>query len=84
MLYTSRISNSHRKDGPACHCFGETVMPADDIAQLKIEKSDKITSPHRRRKKPLIIALLVLLRETDPHRRVAAPPWQQHPARLGG
>lgn len=30
------------------------------------------------------VALLVLLRETDPHRRVAAPPWQQHPARLGG
>lgn len=30
------------------------------------------------------VALLVLLRETDPHRRLAAPPWQQHPARLGG
>ena len=61
MLYTSRISNSHRKDGPACHCFGETVMPADDIAKLKIEKSDKIIKPGRRRKKPIVIAVVVLL-----------------------
>ena len=36
-------------------------MPAEDIAQLKIEKSDKIAGPKRRRKKPLIIVAVVLL-----------------------
>ncbi|MDP1989814.1 MAG: efflux RND transporter periplasmic adaptor subunit [Syntrophales bacterium] len=36
-------------------------MPAEDIAQLKIEKSDKITGPKRRRKKPFVIAAIVLL-----------------------
>ena len=36
-------------------------MPADDIAKLKIEKSEKIVKPGRRRRKPLIIAVIVLL-----------------------
>ena len=36
-------------------------MPAEDIAQLKIEKSDKITGSKRRRKKPFVIAAIVLL-----------------------
>jgi RND family efflux transporter MFP subunit len=36
-------------------------MPAEDIAKLKIEKSDKIIKPTRRRKKPLVIAAVVLL-----------------------
>ncbi len=35
-------------------------MPAEDIAKLKIEKSEKIPTK-RRRKKPLIIAVIVLL-----------------------
>jgi len=36
-------------------------MPAEDIAKLKIEKSEKIIKPNRRRKKPLVIAAVVLL-----------------------
>ena len=36
-------------------------MPAEDIAQLKIEKSDKIAGPKRRRKKPFIIMAVILL-----------------------
>ncbi|MBU1149558.1 MAG: biotin/lipoyl-binding protein, partial [Proteobacteria bacterium] len=36
-------------------------MPAEDIAKLKIEKSEKIIKPSRRRKKPLVIAAVVLL-----------------------
>jgi RND family efflux transporter MFP subunit len=36
-------------------------MPAEDIAKLKIEKTDKIIKPGRRRKKPLVIAAVVLL-----------------------
>jgi RND family efflux transporter MFP subunit len=36
-------------------------MPAEDIAKLKIEKSEKIVKPGRRRKKPLFIAAVVLL-----------------------
>jgi RND family efflux transporter MFP subunit len=36
-------------------------MPAEDIAKLKIEKSEKIIKPNRRRKKPLVIAVIVLL-----------------------
>ena len=36
-------------------------MPAEDIAKLKIEKSEKLIRPGRRRKKPLIIAAIVLL-----------------------
>jgi RND family efflux transporter MFP subunit len=36
-------------------------MPAEDIAKLKIEKSEKIVKPGRRRKKPLFVAVLVLL-----------------------
>jgi len=36
-------------------------MPAEDIAKLKIEKSEKIIKPGRRRKKPLVIAAVVLL-----------------------
>ena len=36
-------------------------MPAEDIAQLKIEKSEKITGSKRRRKKPFVIAVIVLL-----------------------
>ena len=31
-------------------------MPAEDIAKLKIEKSEKIIKPGRRRKKPFVIA----------------------------
>ena len=36
-------------------------MPAEDIAKLKIEKSEKIIKPNRRRKKPFVIAAVVLL-----------------------
>ncbi|MCX5819359.1 MAG: hypothetical protein NT047_05550 [Deltaproteobacteria bacterium] len=36
-------------------------MPAEDIAKLKIEKSEKIIKPGRRRKKPFVIAAVVLL-----------------------
>ncbi|PIV01731.1 MAG: efflux RND transporter periplasmic adaptor subunit, partial [Syntrophobacterales bacterium CG03_land_8_20_14_0_80_58_14] len=36
-------------------------MPVEDIAKLKIEKSEKIIKPGRRRKKPLFIAAIVLL-----------------------
>jgi len=36
-------------------------MPAEDIAKLKIEKSQKIIEPSRRRKKPFVIAAVVLL-----------------------
>ena len=36
-------------------------MPAEDIAKLKIEKSEKIVKPNRRRKKPFVIAAVVLL-----------------------
>jgi RND family efflux transporter MFP subunit len=36
-------------------------MPAEDIAKLKIEKSEKIIKPGRRRKKPLVIAAVLLL-----------------------
>ena len=36
-------------------------MPEEDIAKLKIEKSEKIIKPSRRRKKPLVIAAVVLL-----------------------
>jgi len=36
-------------------------MPAEDIAKLKIEKSQKIIEPGRRRKKPLVIVAVVLL-----------------------
>ena len=31
-------------------------MPAEDIAKLKIEKSEKIIKPNRRRKKPRLAA----------------------------
>ena len=36
-------------------------MPAEDIAKLKIDKSEKIVKSGRRRKKPLVIAAIVLL-----------------------
>ena len=36
-------------------------MPAEDIAKLKIEKSEKIIKPGRRRKKPWVIAAVLLL-----------------------
>lgn len=36
-------------------------MAAEDIAKLKIEKSEKLDKPGRRKKKPLVIALLILL-----------------------
>ena len=36
-------------------------MPAEDIAKLKIEKSEKNVKPGRRRKRPFVIAILVLL-----------------------
>jgi len=36
-------------------------MPAEDIAKLKIEKTEKLITPGRRRKKPFVIAVLVLL-----------------------
>ena len=36
-------------------------MPAEDIAKLKIEKSEKIVKPGRRRKKPFVIAAVLLL-----------------------
>lgn len=36
-------------------------MPAEDIAKLKIEKAEKITKPGRRRRKPLIIGIILLL-----------------------
>jgi RND family efflux transporter MFP subunit len=36
-------------------------MPGEDIAKLKIEKSEKITGTKRRRKKPFVIAAIVLL-----------------------
>ncbi len=36
-------------------------MPAEDIAKLKIEKSEKIIKPGRHRKKPLVIVAIVLL-----------------------
>ena len=36
-------------------------MPAEDIAKLKIEKSEKIITPKKRRKKTLVIAAIVLL-----------------------
>jgi RND family efflux transporter MFP subunit len=36
-------------------------MPADDIAKLKIEKAEKISKSGRRRRKPLVIAVIVLL-----------------------
>ena len=36
-------------------------MPGEDIAKLKIEKSEKITGAKRRRKKPFVIAAIVLL-----------------------
>ena len=36
-------------------------MPAEDIAKLKIEKSEKILKHGRRRKKPFVIAVIVLL-----------------------
>ncbi|MCX5823986.1 MAG: efflux RND transporter periplasmic adaptor subunit, partial [Deltaproteobacteria bacterium] len=36
-------------------------MPAEDVAKLKIEKSEKILKPGRRRKKPFVIAAVVLL-----------------------
>ena len=36
-------------------------MPAEDIAKLKIEKSEKIIKPGRRRKMPLVIAVVILL-----------------------
>ena len=36
-------------------------MPAEDIAKLKIEKSEKMIKPGRRRKKPFVIAAIVLL-----------------------
>jgi RND family efflux transporter MFP subunit len=36
-------------------------MPAEDIAKLKIEKSEKIIRPGRRRKKPWVIAAILLL-----------------------
>jgi RND family efflux transporter MFP subunit len=36
-------------------------MPAEDLEKLKIEKSEKIIKTGRRRRKPLIIAIIVLL-----------------------
>jgi RND family efflux transporter MFP subunit len=36
-------------------------MPTADIAQLKIEKSDKMITPNRRRKKTLVIVVIILL-----------------------
>jgi RND family efflux transporter MFP subunit len=36
-------------------------MPGEDIAKLKIEKSEKTITPKRRRKKTLVIAAIVLL-----------------------
>ena len=36
-------------------------MPAEDIAKLKIEKSEKIVKPSRYKKKPLVIAAIILL-----------------------
>jgi RND family efflux transporter MFP subunit len=36
-------------------------MPGEDIAKLKIEKTDKITGAKRRRKKPYVIAVIALL-----------------------
>jgi RND family efflux transporter MFP subunit len=36
-------------------------MPVEDIAKLKIEKSEKVLKPGRRRKMPLLIAAVVLL-----------------------
>ena len=36
-------------------------MPAEDIAKLKIEKSEKIIKPGSRRKMPLVIAVVILL-----------------------
>lgn len=36
-------------------------MPAQDMAKLKIEKSEKIVRPNRRRKKLLVVAAVVLL-----------------------
>ena len=36
-------------------------MPAEDIAKLKIEKSEKIITPKKRRKKTLVIAAIILL-----------------------
>jgi RND family efflux transporter MFP subunit len=36
-------------------------MPGEDIAKLKIEKTEKITGTKRRRKKPFVIAVTVLL-----------------------
>lgn len=36
-------------------------MPGEDIAKLKIEKSEKVVKPSRYRKKPLFIAVIILL-----------------------
>lgn len=36
-------------------------MPTEDIAKLKIEKTEKVLKPARRRKKPFVIAAMVLL-----------------------
>ncbi|MCE5264183.1 MAG: efflux RND transporter periplasmic adaptor subunit [Deltaproteobacteria bacterium] len=36
-------------------------MPTEDIAKLKIEKSEKIAKPGRRRKGPFVIAALIVL-----------------------
>jgi RND family efflux transporter MFP subunit len=36
-------------------------MPAEDIAKLKIEKSEKTAKPGRRRRKPLVIAIIAVL-----------------------
>jgi len=36
-------------------------MAEEDIAKLRIEKSEKLATPGRRKKKPLVIALLILL-----------------------
>lgn len=36
-------------------------MPGEDIAKLKIEKSEKVLKPGRRKKMPLVIAALILL-----------------------
>ncbi|MHB8909029.1 MAG: efflux RND transporter periplasmic adaptor subunit [Syntrophales bacterium] len=36
-------------------------MPVEDIAKLKIEKSDKVLKADRRRKMPLVITVLILL-----------------------
>jgi len=36
-------------------------MPGEDIAKLKIEKSEKIVKPNRFKKKPLVIAAVILL-----------------------